>query len=44
MYFNIDTDVAQDLINDFFSNFDCQNLSIGRFLSEKKTLGYGVNF
>ena len=36
-YFNTKTDATQNLIDVFFSNFDCQrNLSIGRILSEKK--------
>ena len=37
-YFKTGTDVAQNLIDDFFSNFDCQteDLPIGRVLSEKK--------
>ena len=37
-YFKTGTDVAQNLIDDFFSNFECQteDLPIGRVLSEKK--------
>ena len=34
--FNAKTDVAQNIIDDFFSNFDCQ------ILSEKKHGGTGL--
>ena len=33
-YFNIETDIAQNLINDFFSIYDCQG-TIGSILSGK---------
>ena len=37
MHFKTETDVAQNLIDDFFSsNFDCHYISIGRILSGKK--------
>ena len=38
MYFSTKTDIAQNLNDEFFSNFYCQrtSLSIGRILSEKK--------
>ena len=35
-FFKTETDVAQNLIDGFFSNFDS---SIGRILSEKKNTG-----
>ena len=37
-YFKTGTDVAQNLIDDFFSNFECQREDhpIGTVLSEKK--------
>ena len=35
-YFTIKTDVAQNLITDFFSNFFSMDLSIGKIFSEKK--------
>ena len=39
-YFNIKTDVARNLIDDFFSIFDCQRtFTLGRVLSEKKKYG-----
>ena len=44
MYFNTNTDVAQNLINYFFSNFDYQkNFPLEGFYVKKKW-GYGVNF
>ena len=46
-YFNTKTDVAQNLIDDFFFlTLDCPltNLSIGRILSEKKYGGMGLIF
>ena len=42
-YFKAETDVAQNLIDEFFSNFDCQKtLSIGGILHEKKYRGTGL--
>ena len=38
-YFITKTDVAQNLIDEFFSNFLSEDLSIGRILSEKKYEG-----
>ena len=34
-YFKIETDAAQNLIDDFFSNFDCQRTFPERTLSKK---------
>ena len=35
-HFKTETDVEQNLIHNFFSNFDChEDLSIGRILSEE---------
>ena len=34
--FQTETDVAQNLINDFFSNFDCQRYGGTRIISQKK--------
>ena len=42
--YKTETDVAQNLIDDFFSNLTVEYLSIGRILSEKNIWGYGVNF
>ena len=42
-YFNTKIDVAQNLINDFFSQlWLSEDLSIGRILSEKKIGGTGL--
>ena len=42
-YFNTKTDVVQNLIDDFFSNFWLsEDLSIGTILSEKKYGGTGL--
>ena len=38
-YFKTETDLVQNLIDDFSFNFD---LSIGRILSEKKYVGTGL--
>ena len=38
-YFKTETDLVQNLIDDFSFNFD---LSIGRILSEKKHVGTGL--
>ena len=38
-YFKTETDVAQNLIDNFFFNSDCEELFIGRVLSEKKYEG-----
>ena len=35
-YFKTETDVTQNLIDNFFSNFESEDLSIGRILSEQK--------
>ena len=40
-YFKIETDVVQNLIDDFFSNFDCQ-MTFRKDLSEKKYVGTGL--
>ena len=43
--FKIKTDIAQNLINDFFFYFWLsEDLSIGKMLREKEYGGYGVNF
>ena len=42
-FFKTETDVAQNLIHDFFSNFGLsKDLSLGRILSEKKHEGMGL--
>ena len=35
-HFNTETDAAQNLMDDFFSNLSVRNPSIGRILSEKR--------
>ena len=40
-YFKTETNAAQNLIDDFFSNLS-EDLSIGRILSEKKPGGTGL--
>ena len=40
-YFNTKTDVAQNMVHDFFLLLS-EDLSIVRILSEKKNWGYGV--
>ena len=42
MYFNTKTDVAQNLIYDFFSNFDCERTFHRKDFKWKKICGYGV--
>ena len=43
-YFRAETDVAQNLIDDFFSNFDCQKTLSQEGFQVKKILGYGTIF
>ena len=43
-YFRAETDVAQNLIDDFFSNFDCQKTLSQEGFQVKKILGYGAIF
>ena len=42
-YFKIETDVAENLIDDFFSNFDCQRILPQKgFYVKKKYAGTGL--